>query len=52
MGASGLNKRATLTLDKSSKPNQTRAKGSAPEKNTTNNKELLPLTQGIVAEGR
>ncbi len=60
MGASGPNKRATLMeyglkkreLDNSSKPNQTRAKGSLPEKNTTSNKVLLPLTPGIVAEGR
>jgi hypothetical protein len=38
-------------LDNSSKPNQTRTKGSPPEKNTTNKKELLTLTPGNVAEG-
>jgi hypothetical protein len=39
-------------LDNSCKPNQTRAKGSPPEKNTTSKKELLTLTLGNVAEGR
>jgi hypothetical protein len=57
--ASGPNIRATFTkylltereLDNSSKPNQTRAKGSPPEKNTTSKKELLNLSLGNVAEG-
>jgi hypothetical protein len=57
--ASGSNKRATLMeyllkeieLDKSSKPNLRRAKGSTPEKNTTSKKELLTLSLGKVAEG-
>ncbi len=59
-GASGLNKRATLTEyllkkrepDNSSKPNWTRAKGSLPEKNTTSKNELLILTPGNVADWR
>jgi hypothetical protein len=38
-------------LDNSSKSNQTRAKGSLPEKNTTSKKELLTLALGKVAEG-
>jgi hypothetical protein len=33
-------------------PNQIRAKGSPPEKNTTSKKELLTITPGYVAEGR
>jgi hypothetical protein len=53
-------KRATLTecllkkreLDNSSKPNQTRAQGSPPEKNTTDKKDLLTITPSNVAEGR
>jgi hypothetical protein len=57
--ASVPNIRATFTkyhltereLDNSSKPNQTRAKGSPPEKNTTSKKELLNLSLGNVAEG-
>jgi hypothetical protein len=51
-GVSGPNKRATLMeyllkkreLDNSSKPNQTSAKGSPPEKNSIIKKELLTLT--------
>ncbi len=39
-------------LDNSSKRNQTRAKGSLPENNTTDKKEQLTLTPGNVAEGR
>jgi hypothetical protein len=39
-------------LDNSSKPNQTRAKGSLPEKHFTDNeKELLTLSWGDVEEG-
>jgi hypothetical protein len=38
-------------LEKSSKPNWIRAKGSPPEKNTTSKKELLTLSLGNVAEG-
>jgi hypothetical protein len=38
-------------LDNSSKPNQTRAKGCLPEKNTTSKKELLALSPGEVTEG-
>jgi hypothetical protein len=38
--------------DNSSKPNRTRKKGSLPEKNTNNKKELLALTLGNVADGR
>jgi hypothetical protein len=38
-------------LDNSSKPNQTRAKDSPPDKNTTSKKELLTLSLGKVAEG-
>jgi hypothetical protein len=37
---------------KRAKPNQTRAKESPPEKNTTSKKELLTITLGCVAEGR
>jgi hypothetical protein len=59
MGVIGPNKRATLTeyllkkreLGNSSKSNQTKAKGSPPEKNTTSKKELLTLTLGSIAEG-
>ncbi len=59
-GVSGPNKRATLTdyllkkreLDNRSKPNQTRAKGSPPEKNTTSKKERLNLSPGKVADER
>jgi hypothetical protein len=39
-------------LDNSSKPNRTRAKGSPPEKNTTDKEELLTLTPSNVAEVR
>jgi hypothetical protein len=38
-------------LDNSSKPNRTRTKGSPPEKNTTNKKELLTLSPVNVEEG-
>jgi hypothetical protein len=39
-------------LDNSYKPNQTRAKGSLPEKQlTANEKELLSLSRGDVEEG-
>jgi hypothetical protein len=31
-------------MDNSSKPNQTRTKGSLPDKNTTSKKELLTLS--------
>jgi hypothetical protein len=56
----GQIKRATLTeyllkrreLENSSRPDRTRAKGSPPEKNTTDKKELLILTPGNIAEGR
>jgi hypothetical protein len=59
-GASGPNKRTTLieymlkkrALDNSSKPNQTRAKGSPPKKNTTSKKELHTVTPVNVGEGR
>ncbi len=38
-------------LDNSSKPNQTRATGSTPRKNTTSKKESLTLSLGNIAEG-
>jgi hypothetical protein len=38
-------------LDKSFKPNQIRAKGIPPEKNTTIKKQLLTQSPGNVAEG-
>ena len=39
-------------LDNSSKPNQTRAKGSLQEKYfTANKKELLTLSRGVVKNG-
>jgi hypothetical protein len=39
-------------LYNNSRPNQTRAKGSPPEKNTSDKKELFTLTLDNVAEGR